>query len=156
MVGVTTAAFGFVVGTVLGRRVAAESLVNAKRLAESIISDAQKNVENFKREAEIQAKDQMLKMKLEFEEKTRDTRENLKERELSLINKESNLARKVDLLAKNEAVIEDRERTLERKQQHLDQKLAEVSRLTAEQNVRLERMAGMSKDEAKEELLRNL
>lgn len=156
MVGVTAVAFGFVIGTVLGRRVAAESLVNAKRLAESIISDAQKNVENFKRESEIQAKDQMLKMRLDFEEKTRDTRESLKERELSLINKESNLGRKVDLLAKNEAVIEDRERVLERKQQHLDQKLAEVSRLTAEQNVRLERIAGMSKDEAKEELLRNL
>jgi ribonuclease Y len=154
--GLAAAAVGFVAGAITGRRVAASSLSSAKQLAESMIADAQKNVENLRREAEIHAKDQFLKMKLDFEEKTRDTRESLKERELSLINKESNLARKVDLISKNEAVIEERERTLERKQQHLDQKLLETNRLISEQNVRLERIAGMSKDEAKEVLLRNL
>jgi len=156
IVGLVAAIVGFFVGAVTGRRAVAESVASAKRLAESMIADAQRNVENMRREAEIHAKDQLLRMKLEFEEKTRDTRENLKEREMSLINKESNLARKADLLAKNESVVEERERTLERKQQHLDQKLAETNRLLAEQNVRLERIAGMSKDEAKETLLRNL
>ncbi len=154
--GLGAAVAGFVVGAVTGRRVAAASVTSAKRLADSIISDGQRNVENFRKEAEIQAKEQLLRMKLEFEEKTRDTRENHKERELSLINKESNLARKVDLMAKNEATLEDRERTLERKQQHLDQKLTETNRLIAEENVRLERIAAMTKDEAKELLLRNI
>jgi ribonuclease Y len=156
LAGLAAAAAGFVVGAVIGRRVAAASLVSAKQLAESMIVDAQRSVENLKKEAEIYAKDQFLKMKLDFEEKTRETRETLKDRELSLINKESNLARKADLLGKNETVIEDRERALERKQQQLDQKLVETTRLISEQNVRLERIAGMSKDEAKEVLLRNL
>jgi ribonuclease Y len=156
LAGLGAAAGGFVLGAVIGRRVAASSLASAKQLAESMIVDAQKSVENLRKEAEIFAKDQSLRMKLEFEEKTRDTRETLKERELSLISKESNLARKVDLLAKNETAIEDRERALERKQLQLDQKLAETTRLISEQNVRLERIAGMSKDEAKEVLLRNL
>ncbi len=154
--GLAAAAAGFYVGAVTGRRAVAEGVASSKRVAESMIADAQRNVENMKKEGEIHAKEQLLRMKLEFEEKTRDTRENLKERELSLINKESNLARKVDLLGKNESVVEERERTLDRKQQHLDQKLAEGNRLIAEQNVRLERIAGMSKDEAKETLLKNL
>jgi ribonuclease Y len=156
LAGLAAAAAGFVVGTVIGRRVAAAGLASAKQLADSMIADAQKTVENLKKEAEIQAKDQLLRMKLDFEEKTRDTREAMKERELSMISKESNLARKVDLLAKNEVAIEDRERALERKQQQLEQKLAETARLISEQNVRLERISGLSKDEAKEVLLRNL
>ncbi|UCG53655.1 MAG: ribonuclease Y [Candidatus Latescibacterota bacterium] len=156
LAGLGAAVVGVVVGALIGKRASAGNLANAKKLADSIISDAQKSVENFRKEAEIEVKDEFLKMKLGFEEKTRETRESLKERELSLINKESNLARKVDLLAKNERGLEDKERSLERKQQHLDGKLMETNRMIAEQNVRLERIAGMSKDEAKEMLLRNL
>jgi ribonuclease Y len=156
LAGLVAAVVGLIVGAVMGRRASAGSVANAKTLADSIINDAQKSVENYRKEAEIEAKDEFLKMKLEFEEKTRETRESLKERELSAINKESNLARKVDLIAKNEATLEDKERSLERKQQHLDRKLMESNRLIAEQNVRLERIAGMSKEEAKEMLLRNL
>jgi ribonuclease Y len=156
LAGLGAAVVGAVIGAVLGRRASAGSLANAKKLAESIISDAQKSVENFRKEAEIEAKDAFLKMKLDFEEKTRETRESLKERELAAINKESNLARKVDLIAKSERKIDEREHALERKQQHLDQKLMESNRLIAEENVRLERIAGMSKEDAKEMLLRNL
>ncbi len=156
MAGLSSAAIGFVVGALLSRRVSAANVADAKAAADSIIADAQKNVDNRRKEAEIEVKDEALKMKLAFEEKTRETRESLKDRELSLINKESNLARKVDLLTKNEATIEERERASERKQTHLDQKLLETNRLIAEQNVRLERIAGMSKEEAKEMFLRNL
>lgn len=154
--GLAAAIAGFVIGGLTGRRLASGSVANAKQLAESIISDAQKTAENSRREADIHAKDQLLKMKLDFEEKTRETREAQKERELLLISKESNLARKVDLLSKNETALEDRERAIERKQQALEEKLAEANRLIAEQNVRLERVAAMTKDEAKEMLLRNI
>lgn len=147
---------GFVIGTLMGKRAAASHLSDSKRLADSIISDAQKNADNYRKEAEIEAKDVYLKMKLEFEQNTRDTRERLKEQELTLINKESNLARKVDLISKKEDSLEEREEGLERKQSNLNQKLAETNRLIAEENIRLERIAGMSKEDAKEMLVRNL
>ncbi|UCH85701.1 MAG: ribonuclease Y [Candidatus Latescibacterota bacterium] len=156
LAGLGAALVGAVIGALVGKRASAGNVANAKKLAESIISDAQKNVENFRKEAEIEAKDAFLKMKLDFEEKTRETREALKERELAAINKDSNLARKVDVIAKSQRDLDERERALERKQAHLDQKLMESNRLIAEENVRLERIAGMSKEEAKEMLLRNL
>jgi ribonuclease Y len=156
LIGVGTAALGFFVGTVTGKRAAASHYASSRDLANTLIADAQKKAENFRKEAEIEAKDSFLKMKLDFEEKTRETRENLKERGVSLINKESNLARKVDLLEKKENAIHEREATLERTQEKLNTKLTETNRLFAEQNVRLERIAGMSKEEAKEILIRNL
>ncbi|MFQ5512288.1 MAG: ribonuclease Y [Candidatus Krumholzibacteriia bacterium] len=154
--GVAALAAGFFIGAVLGRRAASNQLENSKRLSDTIIGDAQKNAENFRKEAEIEAKDTYLKMKLDFEEKTRSTREQLKEQELVLITKESNLARKVDLMDKKETSLGDKQEALERRQERLDQKLHETNRLIAEENVRLERIAGMSKEEAKVMLIRNL
>jgi ribonuclease Y len=156
LAGFVAAVIGLIVGAVTGRRASAGNMANAKKLADSIINDAQRSIENSRKEASIEAKDELLKMKLEFEKNTRDTRESLKDRELSAINKESNLARKVDLISKSDAALQDKEHSLERKQQHLDVKLMESNRLIAEQNVRLERIAGMSKEEGKEMLLRNL
>ena len=154
--GVAALVGGFLIGTLLGKRAAGSHMSDSKRLADSIISDAQKNAENYRKEADIAAKDSQLKMKLEFEQNTRDTRERLKEQELTLINKDSNLARKVDLISKKETSLEEREDSLQRKQENLNQKLAETNRLIAEENIRLERIAGMSKEDAKEMLIRNL
>jgi ribonuclease Y len=156
LAGLASLAAGFFVGAFLGRRAAGSTLHDAKKLADSLIKDAQKDAENSRKEAEIETKDAFLRMKLEFEEKTRETRERLKEHELALINKDSNLARKVDLLEKKESAFKELEENLDRKQKKLDQKMIEMNRLIGEQNVRLERIAGMSQEEAKEMLLRNL
>jgi ribonuclease Y len=154
--GLGSLAIGFFVGSMIGRRAAASNVESAKRLSDSIIADAQKNAETYRKESEIEAKDNFLKMKMDFEEKTRDTRGQLKEQELALINKDGNLARRVDLLEKKESSVSEREETLDRKEKRLEQKLLETNRLIAEENVRLERIARMNKEEAKEMLIRNL
>lgn len=154
--GIASLIVGFFVGSMIGKRAAASTLDEAKRLSDTIIKDAQKSAENFRKEAEIESKDAFLKMKLDFEEKTRDTRESLKEHELALINKDSNLARKVDLLEKKETSLREIEETLARRQAKLEQKLTETNRLIGEQNVRLERIAGMNQQDAKDLLMRNL
>ncbi|MEJ2721443.1 MAG: Rnase Y domain-containing protein, partial [bacterium] len=59
--GLGAAVIGAVVGALLGRRVSAGGIANAKKLADSLIADAQNSVENFRKEAEIEAKDAFLK-----------------------------------------------------------------------------------------------
>ena len=156
LIGLASLVIGFIVGSVLGKRAARSAVQNAKTLSDTIIKDAQKTTENFRKETEIESKDALLKMKLDFEVKTRETRESLKEQELTLISKDSNLARKVDLMEKKETSLKDISESLERKQAKLDQKLTQVNRLIGEQNVRLERIAGMSAADAKDLLMTNL
>ena len=156
LIGLGSLVIGFLVGSLLGKRAARSAVQNAKALSDTIIKDAQKTTENFRKEAEIESKDAFLKMKLDFEEKTRDTRESIKVQELTLISKDSNLARKVDLIEKKETSLKDVDESLERKQVKLDQKLTQVNRLIGEQNVRLERIAGMRAADAKELLMSNL
>lgn len=155
-VGVVTAVVGFLVGAFLNRRVSSGNIVNSKKLAESIIVDAQKSAENTRKEAEIEAKDAFFKMKMQFEDDTKQTRETLKELEEQLKTKENNLNRKLDFLDKKEASVNEVTKALETKQTVLEERMQESNRLIAEQNIRLEKIAGMSMDEAKSILMKNL
>ncbi|MBI4720919.1 MAG: ribonuclease Y [Chitinivibrionia bacterium] len=155
-VGIGTAVAGFLVGALLNRRVSSSSLMNSKKLAQTIIGDAQKFAENAKKEAEIEAKDSYFKMKMQFEQETKETREILKELEQKLKTKESNLNRKLEFLDKKEASISEVTKGLEHKQLVLEGRMEESNRLIAEQNIQLEKIAGLSKEEAKSILMKNL
>jgi ribonuclease Y len=156
VVGLATAVVGFLVGAILSKRIASSSILNSKKLAESIIADAQKSAENLRKEAEIEAKDSYFKMKMQFEEETKATRERLEKVEEQLKEKENNLNRKLDYLDKKEAGLSEKAKALEHKQAVLEERLEESKRLIAEENVRLEKIAGMSKEEAKRILMKNL
>jgi ribonuclease Y len=156
VIGAVAVAAGFVAGLGMSRRVVRARLDEASDLRGSIIADAQKQSENLKREAELEAKGKFLEMKMEFEDETKARREKLKSLEADLQAKEENLQRKLDLLTRKEATADERSAALVRKQSVLDERLNEYNRLIAEENVRLERIAGMRKDEAKRMLLKNL
>jgi len=155
-VGLGTAIIGFIIGSLLSRRITSSNVMNSKKLAQSIIADAQKTAENLRRDAEIEIKDSYFKLKVKFEEETKETREALKETEVQIKSKENNLNRRLDLLDKKEAILEEKSKALEHKQTVLDEKLQDTQRLLSEQNTRLEKIAGMSKEEAKKTLMMNL
>jgi ribonuclease Y len=156
LLGAGAVVLGFLVGFVLNRRAMARQTEDAKRLGESIIADAQKHAENLKKESDLEAKNKFLQLKVEFEEETKVRKDKLKAMDTDLLEKEENLRRKLDLLNRKEATTDERSAALERKQKVLDERLVEYNRLIAEENVRLERIAGLRKEEAKRLLLKNL
>ncbi|NIM19951.1 MAG: ribonuclease Y [Candidatus Latescibacteria bacterium] len=156
VIGAAATFIGFLVGMLINRRVAAGRLMNARQLAESIIADAQKEAENVRKGAGVEAKDAYFQMKQRFEDETKMTQEKLKKLEAKLMDKDSNLARKLDLLEKKDASLNEKSAAIESKQRTLDSKIADASRIIAEQNVRLEKIAGMNKEEAKRILMKNL
>jgi ribonuclease Y len=155
-IGVLAGAFGYLVGYLFSRRVLASRIEEARRLSESLIEDARKAAENFKKESELEAKNCFLQMKVQFEEETKSKRESIAEIETKLEEKENNLERKLNFLNRKEATLNEKHQALESKEKVLEGRLAETNRLIAEQNVRLERIAGMRKEEAKRVLLKNL
>jgi ribonuclease Y len=155
-IGALVVFVGFIVGFVLNRRISQGRLDDARKAGESIIADAQKHSESLKKESELEAKNTFLQMKVEFEDETKSRKDSLKSFEAELQEKEGNLRRKLDLLNRKEATADERSSALERKQKVLDERLSEYSRLIAEENVRLERIAGLRKEEAKRLLMKNL
>ncbi len=154
--GAAALGLGFLTGILISRRAAGGRLNEAKKLGESIIADAQKDAESKRKAAEVEAKEAYFQMKQKFEDETKSTQERLKKLETKLMDKDSNLARKLDLLERKDANLNEKSAAIEVKQRTLDEKITQANRIISEQNVRLERIAGMNKEEAKRILMKNL
>ncbi|MCH7548380.1 MAG: ribonuclease Y, partial [Candidatus Krumholzibacteriota bacterium] len=154
--GVMTVVIGFLVGYVSSRRLATRRLRESKHVGESMISDAQRAAESTRKEATLEARTTLMRMKMDFEEESRGKRVQVDRAEAELTEKQGNMERRLDLLDRKEAGLDENAQALERKQKVLDEKLLNTSRMFAEQNVVLERIAGMRKEDAKRLLLKNL
>lgn len=129
---------------------------SAERVAEETITAAKREAENIKREIAIQAKDETLKARSAFERETRAERQELKNLERRLMNREENLDRKLDLLEKKEAELTKREKHLAGREKTVEEKDRKYDQLLAEARERLEKLAGMTANEAKKLLLESM
>ena len=146
----------FLVGWYVSRKVGESRLVNAEKLAETIVAEAKREAETQKKAAILEAKDEWYKAKTKFEEDTKSTRQELERKDTSLSKREENLESKVDLLNKKEKDLEKRDADVKKLEETLEVRSEKVSRLINEQNARLERIAGMNRDDAKRLLMKNL
>ena len=140
---------GIVLGFVIAKYVANATAKKKAEEAESILSDARRQADTIKREAEVEAKDTALKMRSEIESERKERQREVREAEHRVQQREESLDRRTDSLDKREHQISSLQGQVEKKQRELDEAELEINR-------RLEDVAGMSPEEAKEELLNNL
>ena len=124
-------------------------LGSADEKARKIIDDALKVAETKKREALLEAKEESLKTKNELEKETRERRAELQRYEKRVLSKEEAIDRKAD-------AIEKRENGLTAKEEELKKKSSEIARLSEERVQELERISGLTSEQAKEYLLKTV
>jgi ribonuclease Y len=146
----------FVVGMFISRRIGEKKVAKAEERAHKIIAEAEKEAEVRKKEAMLEAKDQWFKEKAKFEKETSDKRNEIMKLESRLREKELALNRKVDLLNTKEKDITTRDRNLQTRERTIVHKEKQLETLIAEQNTQLEKIAGMTSEEAKKHLMENL
>jgi ribonuclease Y len=125
-------------------------------LGKKILDDARKEAENIKKETQLQAKDQLLQLKADFDRETQERRQEFAQIERRFLQKEENLEKKATLLDEREAELNKKQKYLNQLEKDLSDKQAHYQKLIAEQNERLERLAGMSAQEAKDMLLKSM
>jgi len=140
---------GVVIGYFLRRYIARIKVASAKETAEDILKEAQKEAEAKKREALLETKDQLFRERSNFERETRERRSELQRWEKRVLQKEENLDKRVDVLDKKEKLISNRERVVESKEIELKKAQEEIRK-------ELERISGLTADEAKGMLIRSL
>ena len=144
---------GGVVGALIGwnrRKVSAEREIgSAEEEAKRIVNEAYKSAESKKREALVETKEEILKAKNEYEREEKERRADLQKQERRLQQKEETLDRKTDNIEKKEEQLANRLTKLEATQ-------AEADRLKQEQMDVLERISGLTAEEAKNYLLQTL
>ena len=119
---------------------------SAETRARSIIDDAVKNAEAKKREALLEAKEEILRNKNEFEKEQRERRRELSQMEQRITKREENAE-------KLQAELQKKDKELNTKDNTLNRKAEEIRQMHAQKVTELERISGLTADQAKQELL---
>ncbi len=131
------------------KNVVEAKLGSAEEKARQIIDDALKVAETKKREALLEAKEESLKTKNELERETRERRTELQRFEKRVLSKEESVDKKAEAL-------ERRESGITAKEEELKKKNAEADKLLGQRIQELERISGLTSEQAKEYLLKTV
>ena len=132
------------------RQTEAESMIgSAEEEAKRIVNDAIKTASQKRKEAVVEAKEQAFKLRAEADKEIKERRSEISRQENRLNQKEENLDRKT-------AALEKKEEDLKSRSQLVEARLDEVEQIKARQMDKLETIAGMTQDDAKEVLLAKL
>jgi ribonuclease Y len=118
----------------------------AEEEAKKIIEESKKQAESLKKEAVLEAKEEVHKLRADFEKESRDRRNEIQRLERRIIQREELLDKKSDMLEK-------RDENLNKKQQEIHSLEAQVQELYTKQREELERLSGLTSEEAKQLLL---
>ncbi len=143
---------GWVFNSKVGKKSAALAEENAKRT----IADAEKEAKNLKREKLLEVKDEWYKKKIEFDNEVQKKRQKLGNLEKQLTQREENSERKFDLVLQKERENKKLEQSLTDQKENLKKKTQETEQLALEQNVKLERISGLTSEDAKKMLMENM
>ena len=140
---------GLFCGYLYRKRVAERKVAQAEDAVHRMIEEAQKRAEAIKKENLFEAKEEILRLRDELDKETRDRRNELQRSERRLFQKEETMDRKLES-------IEQKEQNLTNRQKELQKKFDDLDALIQKQVDDLERISGMTRDEAKDLLLKNI
>lgn len=144
---------GYVVGFFVRKSIAEAKINGATNHANQIIEDAKRDSETIKKEALLEAKDEIFKIRTDAENEIRDRRSEIGKQENRLMQKEENLDRKDEGLSKRESVLERKEESLVLKQQQIEELESKVEGLIVAQQEELERISSLNREEARQLIL---
>jgi ribonucrease Y len=147
---------GLCIGYMLAKVVQKKKVGEYEAIGKKILDDAKKEADVMRREASVQAKDTVLQARNELEQEIKSRRGEIQAIEKRLSQKESNLDKKADVQEKKEDELARRERGISNKEGQLDTKIKEYDFLVKGQRERLEKIAGLTSEEAKKQLLQSL
>jgi ribonuclease Y len=149
---------------VLGRRkgVAAElarqaaAKATAEESAKKILADAERESENLRKSAVVTGKEELIKLRENFENEVRGRREEVERDERRISERENVLDRKFELLEQRDKELGKRASEFGRREKTIADREGELEKMVGEERRRLEQMAGMSAQDAKAELIRRM
>ncbi|HKI77316.1 MAG TPA: ribonuclease Y [Ignavibacteriaceae bacterium] len=146
----------FYLGWKFNSKIGKKSLLSAEEKAKQIIEDAQKESNNIKREKLLEVKDEWYKKKVDFDNEINQKRQKISNLEKQLSIREENIEKKFDLVIKKEKEIKDTDKELSELKKNLDIRMQEVNKLENETNQKLEKISGLTAEDAKKMLIENV
>ena len=138
------------------RRAAKRTSAQARRQAAKVLEEAEREKNAKLREAELAAKEKLLAARNEFEKASRKRRDEIEALERRLTQKEDNLEKRFEEQSQREREVGAREKSAADRERKLEAREAELTGLIESERAKLERIAGLTAQQAKEELVRSL
>ncbi len=147
---------GVFIGRYLLRKLLKNQEIAAQGKVKKILKDAENNAEILKKNKLLEAKEKFLQLKTEHEQHVNTKNNSLNQREISIKQKEQSINQKIDNLNRKEQDVDEQRKVLE-KQLDLNRiKQEEVEQLKLQHITKLEAIAGLTAEEAKNELVNSL
>ena len=140
----------FYLGWLFNSKIGKRNILSAEAEAKRIIDDSEKEAKNIKREKLLEVKDEWYKKKTEFDKEVNQKRQKLSQLEKQLQQREENSEKKFDLILQKERENKKYESDLTEEKNKLDNRTEEIKRIEEEQNLKLEKISGLTTEEAKE------
>ena len=156
VISVVLIAFAFFVGWSLNNKIGKNSVAVAKEKAQRLIDESEKEAKHLKREKLLEVKDEWLKKKQEFDSDINTKKQKLQNHEKQLESREENLEKKYEIVTQKEKSIKEIEKSISLQTSELERKHNELDHLISEQNTSLEKIAGLTSDDAKKMLMENM
>lgn len=147
---------GIFLGVLISRHAYKKRIGDADKEAEKILSSTKKQAEQTRKEARLEAKEMIYQARADFEKETKEVRSELVEREKRLAQKEENSEKRFTLLEKKEIDLKGREKGLLKMEKRVQEDEAKYKQALADQVRNLEKISGMSSEEAKRVLMRSM
>jgi len=150
------AVVSFAVGWLARSRLAKTRLGDAERQAQMLVEDARREAESVKRTAVLEGKEETLKLRQQLERENQQARSTQLATERAFQEKEAAFNRRVELIEKKERDLKRSEQDVGQRESAVQQRNSQLEALIHEQTARLERVAGMTADEARAQLLTSI
>ncbi len=145
-IAAATLVVGLLIGYIYRKNVGEKTIGSAEQKAKNLILDAETKSETIKKEITLEAKEEAHRMRSEAEREVRERRNEIQRSERRLIQKEESVDRKLEN-------IEKREEGISRTEKEIAEKKKELDRFLEKQIEELEKISGLTADEAKAILL---
>ena len=146
---VISLAIGIILGMTIRKKIAESKIQGAEQEAKRLVDLAKIEAENLKKEEIFKAKEEIMSARNELDQEIKERRGEIQKQESRIIQKEENLEKRSENFEK-------KERELEREEQALEEKEKEIEELKTEQVEVLQKIANLSKEEAKVQLLKTV
>ena len=154
LIGVICFGAGFGIAFYVKGRMLTRKMKEAEGEAAKICEEARRHSETLLKEADLEVKDKLFKMKSDFDAETKETRVELSKREKRLLQKEEHIDRKAEQLEKRENDIGRSEKDIAHRTKRIETDEKKFHDLIEEQKRQLEKISGLTAEQAKELLIR--
>ncbi len=156
LIAIVVGLVSFLLSWYLARSLSSRRLSGAAREAARLVEDAKKDAQLRKKEAALEAREEWLRRKGEVEREAEKKRRQLDSDEKRIQEKQASMEKKLDFLQDRDREMAGREKSIQAREKGITHREEELEEVIRSQNEKLQRIAQMTPEEAKKQLMENM